>query len=79
MTATMCSACGANWPNAGGGLCSPCRTDLRGAERQREVEAEARRRDAAAARRRGRPAWRPETGDRNHGHGSALEAQRRPA
>jgi hypothetical protein len=76
MTIQICR-CGAN-DAVVAGRCLPCHRDHLAAERAAQLAREQARIDAAAARRRGRPAWRPETGDRNHGHGSELEAQRRP-
>jgi len=68
MAEPMCTACGANWPNAGGGLCAPCATDRRNAAR---AEQAAKERERIAARRLGRTAWRPEIRTvRNHGHGT---------
>jgi hypothetical protein len=66
MTEPMCARCRAN-PPAVAGLCLPCHVD-------RLAEVEATRRAAEQARvatsRRGRPAWRPSTDARNHGHGT---------
>jgi hypothetical protein len=65
MAERMCQ-CGANPATEAAGRCLPCHRDHVAAEDQRAAEAEARRLDTAADRRRGRPAYRP---DRNVGHG----------
>jgi hypothetical protein len=65
MSERMCQ-CGANPATEAAGRCLPCHRDHVAAEDQRAAEAEARRLGAAADRRRGRPAWRP---NRDGGHG----------
>ena len=68
MLEPLCSACGANPPVAGR-LCVCCQRDRVQAQR---IEQEARDRQRIEARRRGRPMWKPDHGDRGHGlgHGS---------
>jgi len=64
---TMCRACNAN-DAVVGGRCAPCHTDHLAAQR---AEQAAQERERIAARRHGRPAWRPDVRQvRNHGHGT---------
>jgi hypothetical protein len=63
---TMCRECGAN-PPVIERLCVCCHRDrLTALRQQREAQEQAR----IAASHRGRPAWRPDPGNRNHGHGT---------
>ena len=74
MAEIVCRHCGCN-PPVTERLCVCCYRDHLAAMRaQREAEERARL-DARRAGRRRAPQWRPETGDRGHGHGSgeALE------
>jgi hypothetical protein len=63
---TIMCGCGAN-DAVIGGRCLPCHTDHVAAQRAEQAAME---RERVAARRRGRPAWRPDHGDRGHGHGT---------
>jgi hypothetical protein len=63
--ATILCSCGAN-DAAIAGRCLPCHVDHLAAQR---AEQAAQERARIASRRRGRPAWKPDTGGRGHGQG----------
>jgi hypothetical protein len=63
--ATIMCTCGAN-DAVIGGRCLPCHVDYVAAQR---AEQATRERERIAARRRGRPLWRPNYAGGGHGHG----------
>jgi hypothetical protein len=65
MAEILCRSCRAN-PIAVGARCSPCHVDHLAAQR---AEQNAQERERIESRRRGRPAWKPDHGDRGHGMG----------